>query len=370
MQMVMDLQRVGAGIAIAQHTTKLPIDAKISSGKITGASAVYESNPQNNGKDSIARIKLSIVDGNFTGNIYSEDITGFISGGYFTSDPTKYLATSTDENEKYVVEASDKPSYVYKVVSAAVNAVPVVPAVGEVQVSGAEKLGLDDIKKAAVENAAKKVKAEKIDVAAAEVANQISPYAANRYIEAAKNGTSGGEAVTDPEKIEVRAYLDITPKAYKEQAEGVEAVYTLEITPKYDIVVVGKGNSETNKNEKVVRSGILNVTNETNITVQLPAGFVTDTNTLYVQHKGHEYNATVTKNTGENGAVTYTASFINPDGFSAFTISKNTQAVAKIGDKKYTSLQDAVDAAASGSIIEIVGGDPLYGIHGNYDRLF
>ena len=343
---------VGAGIAIAQHTTKLPIDVKISSGKITGASAVYESNPQKNGEDSIAKIKLSIVDGNFTGDIYSEDIKGFISGGYFTSDPTKYLATFTEGNKKYVAEASKDPSYVYKVVQAGVGYVPVVPAVGGVNVSSdADKLGED------VKNAAKNVEAEKIDVAAAEVANKISDADANKYIEDAKKGTEG-EVVTNPEKIEVRAYLDITPKAY---SDGDNAVYTLEITPKYNIVVVGT-NSAANKKEKVVGSGTLNVTNETNITVQLPAGFVADTNTntLYVQHKGHEYNATVTKNTGENGVVTYTASFINPDGFSKFTISKNTQAVAKIGDKKYTSLQDAVDAAKDNAEIIIVGGDRKY----------
>ena len=236
----------------------------------------------------------------------------------------------------------------------------VVPAVGETNAPDKKALSQNeeiDINKVEyVANAAKNVKAEEINVAAAEVANKISRADANKYIEYAKKETEGG-AVTDPEKIEVRAYLDITPKAYKEQAEGVEAVYTLEITPKYNIVVVGKGDSENSKNEKVVGSGTLNVTNETNITVQLPAGFVNDIGTLYVQHKGHEYDATVTKNTENNGDI-YTASFKNPDGFSKFTISKTPQAVATIGDKKYTSLQDAVDAAASGSTIEIVGGDP------------
>ena len=327
----------GVGIAIAQHTTKLPINVTISGGEISGVYAIYESNPQNNGSESVKEVKLSVNDGKFTGDIYSKDITGFISGGYFTSDPTKYLATSTEGGDKKcVAEASKDPSYVYKVVQVGVDYVPVVPAVGGVKVSlDADKLGKD------VKNAAENVEAEKIDVAAAEVANKISPDAANKYIEDAK-------AVTDPEKIEVRAYLDITPKAYNDGNDGNNAVYTLEITPKYDIVVVGGENTAAN-NEKVVGSGTLNVTNETNITVQLPVGFVTDANTLYVQHKGHEYDATVTKNT-ENGVDIYTASFTNPDGFSEFTISKTTQAVAKIGDKKYTSLQAAVDAVEDGQI--------------------
>ena len=339
----------GVGIAIAQHTT-LPINVMISGGEISGVYAIYESNPQNNDSGSVKNVKLSVNNGKFTGDIYSEDITGFISGGYFTSDPTKYLATSIAEDEKYVAEVSDDPSYVYKVVPAAANDVPVVPAVGEVKVSGADKL------EEAVKNAAKNVEAEKINVAAAEVARKISAEAAKKYIEDAKKETAG-EAVNTPEKIEVRAYLDITPKAY---SDGVNAVYTLEITPKYNIVVVGKENSADKKNEKVVGSGTLNVTNETNITIQLPAGFVDDIGTLYVQHKGHEYDATVTKKT-EKGVDIYTALFKNPDGFSEFTISKNSQAVAKIGDKKYTSLQDAVDAVdaaeTSRSTIEIVGGN-------------
>ena len=330
----------GVGIAIAQHTTKLPINVTISGGEISGYYAIYESNPQNNDSESVKNVKLSVNNGKFTGDIYSKDITGFISGGYFTSDPTKYLATSTDK--KYVAKVSDDPSYVYRVVPAAANDVPVVPAVGEVKVSDANNLGT------AVENAAKNVEAEKINVAAAEVARKISAEAANKYIEKAKEGTEG-EAVPDPEKIEVRAYLDITPTAYN---NGDKGVYTLEITPKYNIVVVGNGNSANNKKEKVVDSGTLNVTNETNITVQLPVGFVYNDNGLYVQHKGHEYDATVTENNR-----TYTASFKNPDGFSEFTISKNSQTVAKIGDKKYTSLQDAVDAAEDNAEITIVGGD-------------
>lgn len=338
--------------------------ATIKGGIFDGANvyAVLNCGVSNCSVNNSDKHETTIIDGYFNGKISKTVGTITISGGYFTSDPTAYLATytGTEENKQFKVKASDKTPYVYKVVLANTSDVLVVPAIGEVNVSDISNLGLDVNQKEAVENAAKNVEAEKINVAAAEVANKISDDDANKYIEDAKKGTEG-EAVTYPEKIEVRAYLDITPKAYKEEAKGVEAVYTLEITPKYDIVVVGK-NSAANKKEKVVGSGTLNVTNETNITVQLPAGFVanTDTDTLYVQHKGHEYDATVTKKT-EKGVDIYTALFKNPDGFSEFTISKNSQAVAKIGDKKYTSLQDAVDAVdaaeTSRSTIEIVGGN-------------
>ena len=161
--------------------------------------------------------ETTITGGSFNGKIYKTAGRITISdGGYFTSDPTEYLATSAEGDKRYVAKASDKYPYAYMVVPYDASDVIVVPAVGEVQVSGAEKLGLDDTKKLAVENAAKKVEAEKIDVAAAEVANKISDADADNYIKKS--------AVTDPEKIEVRAYLDITPRAYK---EGNDAVYTL-----------------------------------------------------------------------------------------------------------------------------------------------
>ncbi len=100
----------GAGIAIAQHTTKLPIDVAIEDGSISGAYSVYESNPQQNDVDSIAKVNLSITGGSFKGEVYSEDLTGFIAGGSFDSDPSTYIAqgysaTQTDGN--YIV-ASDE----------------------------------------------------------------------------------------------------------------------------------------------------------------------------------------------------------------------------------------------------------------------
>lgn len=91
----------GAGIAIAQHTTKLPIEVTIEGGTIAGAYSVYESNPQQNDVDSIAKVNLSITGGSFKGEVHSEDLTGFITGGSFDSDPSAciaqgYSATQTD----------------------------------------------------------------------------------------------------------------------------------------------------------------------------------------------------------------------------------------------------------------------------------
>lgn len=84
----------GAGIAIAQHTTKQPINVVVNGGTISGKYALYESNPQNNDADAISQVKLSIAGGTFTGDVYSQDIDGFITGGTFSSKPdASYIAS-------------------------------------------------------------------------------------------------------------------------------------------------------------------------------------------------------------------------------------------------------------------------------------
>ena len=86
----------GVGIAIAQHTTTLPIDVKISGGTISGTYSVYEANPQKNSTDAVSKVEISISGGSFDGNVYSEDIEQFITGGNFSSSlkDTDYLENS------------------------------------------------------------------------------------------------------------------------------------------------------------------------------------------------------------------------------------------------------------------------------------
>lgn len=97
----------GAGIAIAQHTTKQPINVVVNGGTISGKYALYESNPQNNDADAISQIKLSIAGGTFTGDIYSQDIDGFITGGTFSSKPdASYIASGYEAvgSDAYTVQ--------------------------------------------------------------------------------------------------------------------------------------------------------------------------------------------------------------------------------------------------------------------------
>lgn len=84
----------GAGIAIAQHTTKQPIDVTIAGGTVTGEYAIYESNPQKNPAADIAKVKVAVTGGTFNGKIYSEDVASFITGGTFNTNPKDYVPTT------------------------------------------------------------------------------------------------------------------------------------------------------------------------------------------------------------------------------------------------------------------------------------
>ena len=86
---------VGAAIAVSQHTTKHEITVNVNGGELTGAAAIYESNPQNNPEDVTAQIGVTVTGGSLTGTIHKESAaTVKISGGTFTdTDSIKnYLA--------------------------------------------------------------------------------------------------------------------------------------------------------------------------------------------------------------------------------------------------------------------------------------
>ena len=337
----------GAALAIMQHTTKLPISVYVKNGVFHSAAAVAEKNIQKN--DPKPNVDLQIADGQFNGVVVADDVLNFISGGDFSTDPSGYLAVSAETGKKYVAGAINESPYFFRVALVEDNQIPVVPAVGETAAPSAkelEKTGMTKEAAEAVAAAAKKVAAGDTEIkeAVAPIATGITDEKAAKYQQAAAND------VDDVEKIEVRAYLEVKPTAYND-----DKAYTLDITPKYDVVVVGTKNSTT-KAEKVVETNTLNVTKATEVSVQLPAGFVPNANTkLYVQHKGHEYDATVTEANGK-----YTATFTNPHGFSPFTISKTSQTVATIGTDKYTSFADAVSAVPANGTIEITGGTSPY----------
>ena len=89
----------GSAIAIAQHNTKLPINAVINSGIVKGYHALYQSNPQKNEEEAIALVNISVNDGTFIAinggsiPVYSENKEKFVVGGTFVpAIEEKYMA--------------------------------------------------------------------------------------------------------------------------------------------------------------------------------------------------------------------------------------------------------------------------------------
>ena len=106
----------GVAIAVAQHTTKRPINVVVNGGNFTAPVAFGESNPQHNPGEDVEKVSLSIVGGTFNATngdpiVSSEDVTGFVAGGSYNKDlDSRYVA------EGYV-SAFDFVDSSYKVVN-------------------------------------------------------------------------------------------------------------------------------------------------------------------------------------------------------------------------------------------------------------
>lgn len=79
----------GAAVSVAQHTTKQPISVKISGGEFTAPVAFSEANPQGNSEEDIAKVSVEITGGEFAGEIKSEDLKDFVTGGRFSAAPAE-----------------------------------------------------------------------------------------------------------------------------------------------------------------------------------------------------------------------------------------------------------------------------------------
>ena len=268
-----------------------------------------------------------------------------VSGGYFTSDPSKYLA------EGKAAVPSDVAGYAFTVGQAADT--DVAPAVGSPNVELGEEIKEND--RNAVTDVAESVKVNGGELTAA--ANSVLEQVTGEQIAAAESAIKAdgsGVAVGDNDTVTVYAqtYLDITPTSY----DSEDGTLTMDITPMYRVVATTAGSTDDIKvigetedtPNAVVLDGSeekLNIRTMT-ITLTLPSGFVSANGTVYIQHKGYEYSATA----DASGEITFT----NPHGFSEFTFSTERQAVAEIDGTSYTSLQAAVDDATANDIIFII----------------
>lgn len=110
---------IGAGVAIAQHRTKLPIEVTISGGTIKGATALKQSNPESNDEESVAKVEISVTDGTFEATsangkaVESENVKNFIKGGSFSSPVDKEHLDESLKAGLYSPSANPDAPYSY-----------------------------------------------------------------------------------------------------------------------------------------------------------------------------------------------------------------------------------------------------------------
>lgn len=295
--------------------------------------------------------QLTITDGNFNGKIYkggdSKDGTHYdigsisITGGYFTTDPSAYVASD------YVAGTSDVSGYSYKVVAKTnTGSVEVKPDVADPEVKVSDSISKEDQAKVAA--AAATVSAPTLGAAATDEAQKIDKTKADELV--AKATEVAGN--TADKKLYVQSSLKVEPTAY----DAANKTLALEITLQYRVVASTATTADEikldgNKNAQVVQDyQNMTIDTPTEVTMELPTGFaVADGAKLSIKHtksngKVEYYTGTVTKKDNKL-YLTFTT-----NGFSPFVISVPA---AAIESKVYPTLQAAVDSAKNGDIIDL-----------------
>lgn len=295
--------------------------------------------------------QLTITDGNFNGKIYkggdSKDGTHYdigsisITGGYFTTDPSAYVASD------YVAGTSDVSGYSYKVVAKTnTGSVEVKPDVADPEVKVSDSISKEDQAKVAA--AAATVSAPTLGAAATDEVQKIDKTKADELV--AKATEVAGN--TADKKLYVQSSLKVEPTAY----DAANKTLALEITPQYRVVASTATTADEikldgNKNAQVVQDyQNMTIDTPTEVTMELPTGFaVADGAKLSIKHtksngKVEYYTGTVTKKDNKL-YLTFTT-----NGFSPFVISVPA---AAIESKVYPTLQAAVDSAKNGDIIDL-----------------
>lgn len=290
--------------------------------------------------------KIQINDGKFKSDVDTikvvKDDTDMnsrviVGGGYFTTDPTDYVASG------YVAGTSDVSGYSYKVVKKTETGnVEVKPDVAKPEVK-VDKIPQKD--QETVKAAAATVSAPTLGAAAADEAQKIDKSKADELVAKAAE-------VTGDKKLYVQSSLKVEPTAYDETTKTL----ALEITPQYRIVASTAASADdielgvNGKNAEVVQDyQNMTINTPTEVTMELPAGFAVDNGAkLSIQHtksNGVEYyTGTVTKK-DDKLYLTFTT-----NGFSPFVISVPA---ASIGENVYPTLQAAVDSVKNNETIKL-----------------
>lgn len=287
----------------------------------------------------------------------------YLKGGYFISNQVGVDSGSTADLADYVADgytltAGDVVGYDYMVVENEVYADgEVAPVVADPDVKPIEAAeDMTDEEKTALNTAAGTAEATGLTTACVEDAKEIT----GADVTAAKTQLMDAGVSVDNATVTlyVQAYLEITPKYYSE----AKNILTLDITPMVQVVAstadiaedivleedVGAGktkNAVVYRKPKPLTIANKNVT----MTITLPNDFTTVA-TAYVLHAKSETKQYVYDGEVENDILT----FINPNGFSDFTVYGADPSVARVEDGSgYMTLQEAVNAVKNNGTIVV-----------------
>lgn len=337
------------------------IDVKISGGTFnsTNSYGFYAGQSVENGASiAFTNTSFAISGGNFSGGeaaVYFAD-GKYISGGYFTSDPSAYCVDGKTGIP------STEPGYAFTVGEKTNTEVKPATAAPSVDASSIS----DTTEKETATAVGKSVQDTTgvLSAAANEAASEISNAQVAQAKEQLKRAVSSVGEQTQVYTY-AQTYLKVTPTAVEKGTDGSITSIALDIQPMYRVVASTESADQDfhftgdSKNAVVLTGSEKPLTNiqTMEISLELPTGFATAGSSVYVQHKGHEYIAAVTDKqiSSQDTATTakQIATFTNPDGFSEFTISKDPVAVATIGQNRYTTLQAAIDAVQDGQTIKL-----------------
>ena len=363
------IESMKGGISVARNAGNGAADVTVENCTVTAtdyALRIFESNNSTSAVEG-SSAKLTVNGGNYSGDVRISladngttdgNSTITVSGGYFTNDPTEFLATGK------AAVTSDKDGYNYMVDEAGDNPAEIVvadPAVDselEFEEDSQEADLLDQVTTALnpEQGTAPSLDETTLTAAVATIAND-NKVTADSALDALKEATKDEDLTAEGITIVVQPYMAIKVTGITVDAETSAKSMTLDITPMYKTVAT---TADLDTNDQIVLAGeginavqigeaeALPITNATEVTVPLPTDFVA-AGTISVAHDKngviHIYSGTV-----EDNVLTFTTY-----GFSEFTIPADVTAVATINGVGYTSLQDAVNEVAEDQIIMLVG---------------
>lgn len=339
-------------------------------GKITGK-LVYEWDDVADTSKQQAENKavLKIENGNFaiTGieTLFTNSIPSnlkvpkiFISGGYFTIDPSTYVVEGKSALPgSYVIGDT---TYNYKVDKDLPANVEVIPGKTEVDATNLSQDNASKIANSAISNVSEK---------ANEVATSLSKNEKATKEALNEKLPIGATQATDSNTITtvVSPRLNIAVTSYDPAAKtltlDVKAVYDIKATTNPDGMVEFDGTNGASVNTVTLKkeAGTLDTTG-TPVTLKfyLPDGIANEHDSLFVIHTkstGEKYVHAVTVQKDDSGALgALYVEFVNDKGFSTFSISAVVAAsITTNGDTTYyETLQDAVNAVQNNETITLL----------------